>query len=227
MPDQQSLLASRHIGLGRPILDVSAEYLSVAPLRKGAKAACEALTWTEVFSRVERLIGRPRQAITVGFARGVMQIAGACEGRRIPLDRFSLQASPSRQGWTPWRRASASSSLAATTFVPGLLTFLETPCRIGLVCSDRAEASALQSDLSRHAPWHRFDLLPTLPPKGEDFDILLAADPAQALESGTDTALSHHAGLAIVAPALFGKRRPASRVSSLVLPGGHHAGTSH
>jgi hypothetical protein len=196
-------------------LDVSADYLSAAPLRHEAAAACETLTWTEAFSNVERLIGHPRQTLTVSFAGSVMQIAAACEGRQITLDRFRLQAAPAGSRWTRWLRLSGSSSLVATRFVPGLLTFLDKPSRIALVSSDMAAAAALRSELARHAPWHRFERLRALPQADGDFDFFIVyAEHVQDPGTGAGLVPPHAAALVILAPMLFEKLRPVPRLGT-------------
>ncbi len=209
-------------------MDVSADYLSAAPLRHEATAAGETLTWTEAFAKVERLIGHPRLTLTVSFAGSVVQIAAACEGHQIPFDRFSLRAAPARSSFARWLRPSASSSLVATRFVPALLTFLEKPCRVGLVSSDMATLAGLQSELAGHAPWHRFERLGTLPQAEGDFDVLLVdADPAQAPAAGAVNVRPHPAALVIVAPMLFAKPRSAPRSATGVRHAGLCVDTPH
>ncbi|MFP3675112.1 WecB/TagA/CpsF family glycosyltransferase, partial [Bacillus sp. SIMBA_031] len=47
-------------------------------------------------------------------------------------------------------------NLNGTDFVPALLTFMETPRRVGLIGGKRDVVERAAENFARHAPWHEF-----------------------------------------------------------------------
>jgi len=47
-------------------------------------------------------------------------------------------------------------NLNGTDFVPALLTFMETPRRVGLIGGKRAVVERAAANFAKHAPWHEF-----------------------------------------------------------------------
>ncbi len=196
-------------------MDLSADYLSAASLRKEAGTDIETLTWSEAFLVIERLVGQGKQSLSVRFSRGYMEILMRSDSQAPRLRRrFGLRSQQKSGLLSRLLRSRSSPRFAATTFVPGLLTFLDKPCRIALVANAKADAEALRADLAARTPWHEFVVTAPTDAVGGRFDIVLS-DVETSDRLLTRKQAGGGRGLRIVAPGLFPRHGLSLRPVSL------------
>jgi exopolysaccharide biosynthesis WecB/TagA/CpsF family protein len=73
-------------------------------------------------------------------------------------------------------------NLNGTDFVPALLTFIEQPCRIGLIGGTREVIEAAAANFRRHAPWHEFIVVSDGFFDKEDPSVVMSAASQQKLD---------------------------------------------
>ncbi|MBD8664173.1 hypothetical protein IFT59_13035 [Rhizobium sp. CFBP 8752] len=136
----------------------------------------EELSWTAAFERAEAMLSDPHPSSTITFSRGMIEYRTLSENgesvarARLPVRGSIRLAGISARLFGPGLRDRFTASL----FVPAFLTFSEQSRRIGLVGTDVAVLKNLRASLSRHAPWHRFEIVDQASVLEGGFDLVIA-----------------------------------------------------
>lgn len=195
------------------------EHISTVPLRRPVAGASEVLGWTDAFLLAERIIGQGGQTSRLSFSGGMIDVVEPSSDGFGKRRRLALRSDAGR-GWRRLLRLSPSSRFTQSMFVPGLLTFLEKTCRVGLLGADEQTAQWLGAELGRHAPWHTFIPIARDGRVEQHLDLLIC-DRASVVEAQqTDRRGAWRpTGPTILAPALFRSPVAAGRIRGGSLSG--------
>jgi hypothetical protein len=182
------------------------EYSRTEPLRRAFDGTPEPVDFTEAFLVLERMIGQGGQPCSVSFIGGAIQVSDLFADHPGRFRRLTLR-SAARGRWQRLLQLVSAPRFRANSFVPGLLTFLEKSCQIGIVGADQAALDLLGAELARHAPWHTFIAARPDRHTGRHMDLVIA-DGAGSLRSFQDArpSLRPQMGPVILAPAMFQRR---------------------
>ncbi len=120
------------------------------------------LGWDDALVLFNELLSTPVGQASVSFvtARNMLMALRDSDYRAVLAQNLLL---PNGPGFNIASKVAHGSpfpaSLKAADFVPALLTFMETPRRIGLIGTMSQQVRLTAAKFRRHAPWHEFTVI--------------------------------------------------------------------
>jgi UDP-N-acetyl-D-mannosaminuronic acid transferase (WecB/TagA/CpsF family) len=157
-------------------VNASVHISALKAVPQGLGNGIEEHSWTAAFERADAMLHHPHPSSTITFSRGLIEYRTLSEhGESVARARLAVSntvrlAGISARLFGPGLRDRFTASL----FVPAFLTFAEKSRRIGLVGTDVTVLKSLRTTFSRHAPWHRFEVVDPSSVQEGGFDLVIA-----------------------------------------------------